>query len=118
MCKWIKSSQDAIGNLKELESPWDNGKWVLIISGDENVGTIAAVLSEQIPSASLVAVRAEGTLEPVVREVPAPHIPEPYRQPRANLLPKPATYQIVLGVLILTAFLVLITILIYRRRSA
>ncbi len=110
-------TQDAIGNLKEFESPWSGDKWVLIVAGPDDLGILAAALNSQIPSASIVAVRADGSLEPVNREVPAPRIPEPYRQPRATLLPKPATWQIVLGVLGLTVLVSLTVIFIYRRRS-
>jgi cellulose synthase operon protein B len=110
-------SQDAIGNLKELKAPWSDGKWVLIISGESGLPAIAKTLDDQLPSASLVAVREDNTIEPVFRDVRGPRVPEPYRQVRPTLIPKPATWQIVLGVFVVTALVVLIVVLIYRRRS-
>ena len=111
-------SQDAIGNLKEFESPWQNGKWVLIISGQDDLVTVAAALGRQLKSASVTAVRADGSTEAVFRDVNAPRLPQANRQTRPAIFPQPETWQVILAVFILTALAVLLAIVIYRRRSA
>lgn len=110
-------SRDAVGNLKQLASPWSEGHWILIVSGEENLPAIAKSLDAKLPSASIVAVREDHSIEPVFRDVSGPRTPEPYRQVRPRLIPKPPTWQIVTVVFLVTALVVLIIILVYRRRS-
>jgi hypothetical protein len=111
-------TKDAIGNLKEIKSPWSNGKFVLIVASVSDLNVTASALGDKLPSASLIAIRKDGSAEPIYRSVPAPHIPAPASETRPPLFPKPETWQVVLGVFIVTALLVLVTLLIYRRRNA
>lgn len=111
-------SQDAIGNLKVFESPWQNGKWILVISGEEDLVTVAAALGRDLTSASVTAVRADGSSEAVFRDVNAPRLPQANRQTRPSLLPQPETWQVILAVFVFTALAVLLAIVIYRRSSA
>ncbi len=110
-------SRDAIGNLKQLNSPWSGNHWLLIVSGEQGLTAVAKSLNEQLPSASVIAVRKDHSMEPVFRDVRGPRIPEPYRQVRPTLIPKPETWQIVAGVLGVTALVVFVIILVYRRKS-
>lgn len=113
----IAVSRDAVGNLKQFASPWSDGHWVLIVSGEQHLTAVAKSLDAKLPSASIVAVREDHTIEPVFRDVRGPIIPEPYRQVRPRLIPMPPTWQIVAGVLLVTGLLVVITMLVFRRRS-
>ncbi len=110
-------ARDAIGNLKQLASPWSAGNWVLIVSGEQDLPAIAKSLDVKLPSASIIAVRENQTIEPVFRDVRGPRIPEPYRQVRPRLIPKPPTWQIVAGVFLVTALVIVIIIFLYRRKS-
>jgi hypothetical protein len=112
-------TNDAIGHLKEIASPWAQGKWVLMISGASNLKAVVSALGTQLPSASLIAVRKDGSVEPLFRAVPAPQLSAPAQpKPPAPLLPQPKSWQVVLGVFVLTALVALIAVLIYRRRGA
>jgi hypothetical protein len=111
-------TNDAIGNLKEVKSPWSTGKWALIISGASDLHVVASALGTQLPSASVIAIRKDKSAEPLFRDVSAPVGSQPASETRPPLIPKPETWQVVLGVFVITALLVFIVMLIYRRRNA
>ncbi len=113
---------DAIANLKEFPSPWEDGKFVLILSGQEEGLPLAAqALGQALPVASILAIRADGSIEPIKREVRPPALPEPLTQTRPPLLPKPKTWQIPVGVLLVTLIVVIVivigSLLLQRRRK-
>jgi len=110
-------TQDAIGNLKEYESPWKNGKWVLEVLSNNNIKTTILSLDDEVPSASILCVRGDGTNESAFHAVPPPQVPKAYHHTRAAIIPKPETWQIVLAVLVATVIVTVLTILIYRRRT-
>lgn len=109
---------DAITNLKESPSPWESGKFVLMLSGtEEGLPLAAQALEDTLPSASILAVRADGSVEPIKREVPPPALPGPLTQTRPPLLPQPETWQVVVGVLVVTAIAIVATVVGFRLRS-
>jgi hypothetical protein len=106
---------DAVANLKEFPSPWESGQFVLILSGtEEGLPLAAQALEDTLPSASILAVRADGSVEPIKREVPPPTLPAALTETRAPLLPKPKTWQIPVGVLLATLIAVVVTVVGFR----
>ena len=111
-------TSDAIANLKEFPSPWQSGKFVLILSGtEEGLPLAAQALEDTLLSASILAVRADGSVEPIKREVPPPALPESLTQTRPPLLPQPETWQVVVGILVVTAIAIVATVVGFRLRS-
>jgi len=102
---------DAVANLKEFPSPWESGKFVLILSGQEEGLMLAAqALEKTLPSASILSVRADGGTEPIEREVSPPELPGPLTETRRRLLPKPETWQVVVGVLVITLIAIVVIV--------
>lgn len=103
-------------NIKEFPSPWDRGHYLLIISGEEEALVLAArALSHPLPSGSIFAIGKDGEAAVVKRLVPPPGLPQPLRQTRSPLIPPPQTWQVIIGVSLLTLFATVIAVLLYRR---
>ena len=109
---------DAIANLKEFPSLWESGKSVLILSSQEEGLPLAAQsLEDTLPSAFILAVRADGSVEPIKREVSPPTLPAPLTQTRVPLLPQPEAWQVVVGVLVVTMIAIVVAVVAFRWRS-
>ncbi len=110
---------DAVANLKAFPVPWAVGKFALVVSGEgEGLALAARALGRALPSASILAVRADGSATPIRQEVPPPRLPEPLKESRPALLPQPRPWQVTVGVLVVTIVAIIIAVAAFRLRSS
>jgi hypothetical protein len=115
----VPVTTDAVANLKAFPSPWAVGKFALIVSGEgEGLALAARALGRTLPSASILAVRADGSAAPLRQEVPPPRLPEPLKESRPALLPQPRPWQVTVGVLVVTMVAIIIAVAAFRLRSS